>query len=95
MKQKSTPPVISDSNADEISNQEFINRRKFIGRITTANVTRTVVSRQVLGGIGFVAPGDKITLAHIGTDTQGLRELLFQIPERTKGRQLSGLCLFR
>jgi predicted dehydrogenase len=30
----------------------------------------------VLGGPGFVAPSDKITLAYIGVGTQGLRELL-------------------
>jgi hypothetical protein len=35
-----------------------------------------VVPRHVLGGPGFVAPNDKITLAHIGCGTQGLREML-------------------
>ena len=30
----------------------------------------------MLGGPGFVAPSDKITLAYIGVGTQGLRELL-------------------
>ena len=43
----------------------------------------TVVPRHVLGGAGFVAPSEKITLAHIGCGTQGLRELpgLLAAPE--------------
>ena len=51
------------------------NRRKFLG---TAAVTAafTIVPRHVLGGPGVVAPSDKITLAHIGTGTEGLREML-------------------
>jgi len=42
----------------------------------------TIVPRHVLGGAGFVAPSEKITLAHIGCGTQGLRELpgLLSIP---------------
>ncbi|HLI92555.1 MAG TPA: Gfo/Idh/MocA family oxidoreductase, partial [Puia sp.] len=36
----------------------------------------TIVPRHVLGGKGFVAPSDKVTLAYIGTGTQGTRELL-------------------
>src|SRR5207247_9758788 len=32
--------------------------------------------RQVLGGQGFVAPSEKITVAYIGCGTQGLREML-------------------
>jgi predicted dehydrogenase len=34
----------------------------------------SIVPRRVLGGAGFVAPSDVITLALIGTGTQGLRE---------------------
>ncbi len=60
-----------------------INRRKFIGGVTTATLGLTVVPRHVLGGTNFIAPSDKITFAYIGTGTQGLRELpaLIQIPE--------------
>ena len=51
------------------------NRRKFLG--TAAGVAAfTIVPRHVLGGPGVVAPSDKITLAHIGTGTEGLREIL-------------------
>jgi predicted dehydrogenase len=35
----------------------------------------TIVPRHVLGGTAYVAPNDKITLAHIGMGTQGFREL--------------------
>ncbi len=35
----------------------------------------SIVPRHVLGGPGYVPPSDKIRLAHIGTGTQGLREI--------------------
>jgi hypothetical protein len=37
----------------------------------------------VLGGPGFVAPSEKVTLAYIGCGTQGLREMcdLLTMPE--------------
>ena len=49
----------------------------------TAAAAFTIVPRRVLGGAGFVAPSEKITLALIGCGTQGLRELpsLFALPE--------------
>jgi predicted dehydrogenase len=51
-----------------------INRRKFIGSAAASGLV-TIVPRHVLGGGGFVAPSDKITLAHIGMGTQGISEL--------------------
>ena len=51
-----------------------INRREFLGS-TAASLAFTVVPRHVLGGPGYVAPSDKITLAYIGCGTQGLREM--------------------
>jgi hypothetical protein len=51
-------------------------RRKFILGSGAAAATFTIVPRHVLGGAGFVAPSEKITLAYIGCGTQGLRELL-------------------
>jgi hypothetical protein len=43
----------------------------------------TIVPRHVLGGAGFVAPNEKVTLAYIGCGTQGLREMpaLLAMPE--------------
>jgi len=51
-----------------------INRRKFLGSAVSSGVF-TLVPRHVLGGSGYVAPSNKITLAHIGMGTQGFNEL--------------------
>jgi len=51
-----------------------MNRRKFVGSAVASGVI-TIVPRHVLGGTEYVAPSDKITLAHIGMGTQGFREL--------------------
>jgi len=60
-----------------------LNRRSFIGGVTSAAVGLTVVPAHVLGGSKYVAPSDKINVAYIGVGTQGLRELpaLLQIAE--------------
>lgn len=60
-----------------------INRRKFVELTASAAVAFTIVPRHVLGGRNFVAPSDKITLAYIGTGTQGIREMLpmLTVPE--------------
>ncbi|MBS1876820.1 MAG: Gfo/Idh/MocA family oxidoreductase [Acidobacteria bacterium] len=47
------------------------NRRTFLGSAASF----MIVPRHALGGPGYVAPSDKITLAHIGVGTEGLREL--------------------
>jgi hypothetical protein len=52
-----------------------INRREFLGSAATASLALTIVPRQVIGGQGFVAPSDKITLGYIGCGTQGIREM--------------------
>jgi hypothetical protein len=52
-----------------------INRRKFLGSAATASLAITVVPRHILGGTGFVAPNDKLTLGYIGCGTQGMREM--------------------
>ncbi len=59
-----------------------MNRRKFL-ETAAASACFTIIPRHVLGGRGFVPPSDKITLAYIGTGTQGLREMpkLIAIPE--------------
>jgi predicted dehydrogenase len=60
-----------------------VNRRGFVGTITSVAAAITIVPRHVLGGNGYVAPSDKTTLAYIGVGTQGTRELLplLDIPE--------------
>ena len=52
-----------------------MNRRKFIGSAVATAATIAVVPRHVLGGVGYVPPSDKITVANIGCGTQGLREM--------------------
>ena len=58
-------------------------RRKFIAAGGAAAAAFTIVPRHVLGGAGFVAPSEKITVAYIGCGTQGLREMpgLLAMPE--------------
>ncbi len=51
-----------------------LNRRRFMEAAAASGVF-TIVPRHVLGGAGFVAPSDKITMAHIGMGTQGFNEL--------------------
>jgi predicted dehydrogenase len=52
-----------------------INRREFLSS-AAAGLAFTVLPRHVLGGPGYVAPSDKLTLAYIGCGTQGTREML-------------------
>ncbi len=54
-----------------------MSRRQFIvtgGAVATAI---TIIPGHVLGRGGFVAPSEKVTVAHIGCGTQGLRELQY------------------
>ncbi len=51
------------------------NRRKFLGTAAGA-AAFTILPRHVVARSGEIPPSDKITLAYIGTGTQGLRELL-------------------
>jgi len=53
-----------------------INRRSFLKYTAASTAAFTIVPRHVLGGPNQVAPSNKITLAHIGCGTQGLREML-------------------
>jgi len=66
-----------------MGSRKSINRRKFISSAAATAATITVVPRYVLGGTGYVAPSDKITIANIGCGTQGLREMpsLLQSPD--------------
>jgi hypothetical protein len=53
-----------------------LSRRKFMLAGGAAATAFAIVPRHVLGGQGFVAPSEKITVAYIGCGTQGLREML-------------------
>ena len=66
-----------------------ISRREFLAP-AAAGLALTLVPRHVLGGPGYVAPSDKITLAYIGCGTQGTREMLRLIA--TPGVQITAVC---
>jgi predicted dehydrogenase len=57
------------------SNDSRISRRTFV-RGATAAASLALVPRHVLGGRGYVAPSDKITLACVGTGSQGTRVMM-------------------
>src|SRR4051812_36670146 len=52
-----------------------VSRRRFIAASGVAASAFAIVPRHVLGGAGFVAPSEKITLACIGFGTQAIREI--------------------
>ena len=54
---------------------ESLSRRTFLERVA-ATAAVTIVPRHVLGGQGYVPPSDRITVAYVGTGTQGLRQLM-------------------
>ena len=67
-------------NTDETSNlsqPRGLSRRQLMqtGGAAAAAAAFTIVPRHVLGGAGFVAPSEKITLACIGFGTQAIREI--------------------
>jgi hypothetical protein len=71
------------SSTPNQSHPQSVSRRKFLAASGAAAAAFTIVPRHVLGGAGFVAPSEKITVAHIGCGTEGLRELpdLLRLPE--------------
>ena len=80
MKKQRTKPTAQQT---EESPSTPVSRRKFLLAGGAAATAFMVVPRHVLGGPGFVAPSEKVTLAHIGCGTQGLREMvgLLAMPE--------------
>jgi hypothetical protein len=69
--------------------KDDVTRREILAP-AVAGLAFTIVPRSVLGGSGFVAPSDKITLAYIGCGTQGTRELLRLIT--TPEVQITAVC---
>lgn len=70
--------------------EKSINRRDFIGGVTSAAIGISIIPRHVLGGNGFIPPSDKINVAYIGLGTQGLRQLpdIIKLPEV----QITAVC---
>src|SRR3954447_12405229 len=63
------------SEPTKSKNSSAVSRRKFIATGGAAATAFTIVPRHVLGGAGYVAPSEKITLACIGFGTQAIREI--------------------
>jgi predicted dehydrogenase len=72
-----------------MASKDTLNRREFLVP-AAAGVAATLVPRHVLGGPGYVAPSDKLTLAYIGCGTQGTREMLRLIA--TPDVQITAVC---
>lgn len=53
-----------------------ISRRKFLGKTAAAAIGVTIAPRRVLGGVGQVAPSDRVNIAFIGVGSQGFRVML-------------------
>lgn len=65
-----------DDDQENVSEQESgISRRTFVKGAATA-AAFSIVPRHVLGGTGFVAPSDRVTLACIGVGAQGTRVMM-------------------
>ncbi len=74
MKTRSSLPA-DPAGAGNASSPPALSRRRFMLSGSAAAAAFTVVPRHVLGGSGYVAPSEKITLACIGVGTQALREI--------------------
>jgi predicted dehydrogenase len=76
MKSKDSLKTASDE-IRETSHQPTLSRRQLMltGGAAAAAAAFTIVPRHVLGGVGFVAPSEKITLACVGFGTQAIREI--------------------
>src|SRR3954452_6269030 len=57
------------------SHPRGLSRRQLMLTGGAAATAFTIVPRHVLGGTGYVAPSEKITLACIGFGTQAIREM--------------------
>ena len=74
MKTKDSMPENSDESSNP-SHPQSLSRRQLMLTCGMAATAFTIVPRHVLGGAGFVAPSEKITLACIGFGTQAIREI--------------------
>ncbi|PWT88456.1 MAG: oxidoreductase [Acidobacteria bacterium] len=74
------PQTQDENHVDQSSKNSQLSRRKFVEMTATSAIGFTILPRHVLGGKNYIPPSDKITLAYIGCGTQGLRELLYLLP---------------
>jgi hypothetical protein len=74
MKTKDSVSKNTDETSDP-SHPRGLSRRQLMLTGGVAATAFTIVPRHVLGGAGFVAPSEKITLACVGFGTQAIREI--------------------
>ena len=74
MKSKDSPLKSTDETRNPAQPRN-LSRRELLLTGGVAATAFTIVPRHVLGGAGFVAPSEKITLACIGFGTQAIREI--------------------
>src|SRR5699024_851025 len=55
--------------------ESAFSRRKFIKRTTAVAAGITIVPRHVLGGVGYIAPSDRLNIAGIGVGGMGRSNL--------------------
>ncbi|MGN6397217.1 MAG: Gfo/Idh/MocA family oxidoreductase [Mucilaginibacter sp.] len=81
--QLSATPLAIESRPGKSEEKKGIGRRQFIKTAGAGALAFSIIPRHVLGGAGFTAPSDKLTLAYVGCGTQGLREMLpmLAVPE--------------
>jgi predicted dehydrogenase len=61
-----------------------VSRRQFLGAGLATAAAFTIIPRHVMGGSGFMAPSDQITIGFIGTGIQARTTLLSHFVKRTK-----------
>src|SRR5436853_3485242 len=74
MKTKGSQPK-NTNEPSHPSPPRSVSRRQFMVTSGVAATAFTIVPRHVLGGTGYVAPSEKITLACVGVGTQAIREI--------------------
>src|SRR3954449_9303363 len=73
---KTEDPVPRNTNdASSPPHPRGLSRRRLMLTGGVAATAFSIVPRHVLGGAGFVAPSEKITLACVGFGTQAIREI--------------------
>ncbi len=76
MRTNDSAPKNTDEPNDPSHSREVSRRQLMLtGGAAAAAAAFTIVPRHVLGGAGYVAPSEKITLACIGFGTQAIREI--------------------
>ena len=69
------------------SSKNSLTRRAFVGRSAAATVGLTILPSHVIGGLGHIAPSDKLNIAGIGIGGKGAANLKNMV-----GQNIVALC---